>query len=220
MKDKGLVLDLDDTLYSEFDFLRSGYSFICRKLEPDLYRRKKLFDKLINLYSTNNDPFEYILKNYMSEDLTIDLLLNWYRYHYPDIILFSGVLCTLELLKNDFKFAIVTDGRSVTQRNKIKALKLETYIDQIIISEEIGSEKPDERNFFMVEEFLDCKQYIYVGDNLKKDFITPNSLGWKTICIKDSGLNIHKQDFNQNKQYLPHYIVDDWYEIRKLLINL
>ena len=33
-----------------------------------------------------------------------------------------------------------------------------------------------------------------MGDNLKKDFLTPNRLGWQTVCLRDDGRNIHKQD--------------------------
>lgn len=38
--------------------------------------------------------------------------------------------------------------------------------------------------------------YMCVSDNLKKDFIAPNALGWETVCPLDDGRNIHKQDFD------------------------
>ena len=48
---------------------------------------------------------------------------------------------------------------------------------------------------YFMKRYSYCQSFIYVGDNVKKDFITPNALGWKTICLKDDGRNIHKQDF-------------------------
>ena len=36
--------------------------------------------------------------------------------------------------------------------------------------------------------------FYFISDNTSKDFMIPAKLGWKMICIKDNGLNIHKQD--------------------------
>lgn len=47
---------------------------------------------------------------------------------------------------------------------------------------------------YFMERYLKCHDFTYVGDNVKKDFIAPNVLGWTTICLKDDGRNIHKQD--------------------------
>jgi putative hydrolase of the HAD superfamily len=57
------------------------------------------------------------------------------------------------------------------------------------------------------------KEYIYIADNVKKDFITPNKLGWTTICLFDKGQNIHKQNFNLENEYLPHFIINSFDEI-------
>lgn len=46
---------------------------------------------------------------------------------------------------------------------------------------------------YFMKRYSYCQSFIYVGDNVKKDFITPNALGWKTICIKDDGRNIHSK---------------------------
>lgn len=45
-----------------------------------------------------------------------------------------------------------------------------------------------------MNRYPDCHGFTYVGDNLKKDFIAPNALGWLTVCLKDDGRNIHKQE--------------------------
>ena len=53
---------------------------------------------------------------------------------------------------------------------------------------------------------------------LKKDFITPNKLDWKTIKLIDNGLNIHKnKEASFKENYLADYSVHSLIEISPLL---
>ena len=115
-----------------------------------------------------------------------------------------------ELAHRGVVIGMITDGRTISQKNKINALGLERWFDEknIIVSEEFGSEKTDERNFrYFMESYPDCS-YFYVGDNPKKDFVVPNRLGWQTIMLKDNGQNIHKQD-EVPMDNLPQQTIDD-----------
>ena len=71
--------------------------------------------------------------------------------------------------------------------------------------------------FFSKIAFPNSKVFYYVGDNTKKDFVTPNKLGWKTICLKDQGKNIHKQNLRLGNKYLPMSMVDEFQEIIKIV---
>ena len=101
-----------------------------------------------------------------------------------------------ELKHRGITLGLITDGRSISQRNKIKALGLDRWFDNenIIISEETQSEKIEEPNFRHFVKKYRGAEFTYVGDNPKKDFIVPNRLGWKTVMLKDDGRNIHKQE--------------------------
>ena len=56
--------------------------------------------------------------------------------------------------------------------------------------------------------------FIYVGDNLKKDFIYPNQHGWQTICLKNDGQNIHAQDFETTPiEALPNRVIEKMGEL-------
>lgn len=154
---KVIVLDLDDTLYSELDFLKSGYKYIANKLQPN--NSVMLFDKMLKLYQSGENAFDYITGLY--QDITTDELLNWYRNHHPTISLYDNVYETLISIRENYKLALITDGRSTTQRNKLVALGLDNIIECVIISEEVGSEKPSEKNFRLVEEYFQCEEYIY-----------------------------------------------------------
>lgn len=213
LKNKAIVFDLDDTLYPEIDYLKSAYRFIAEKLgETD----GKLYNDMVEKYLNNENVFDYLEFTY---DINKSQLLEWYRNHNPNISLYPHVNDFLNSFKYDFKFAIITDGRLTTQRNKIKALGLESLIDAIVISEEIGSEKPNLANFNKAMELLKCDTYCYIGDNTKKDFITPKSMKWLTICLNDQGYNIHKQDFSLPLEFLPNLRFNDWKQIKNHFIH-
>lgn len=179
MNKKYIVFDLDDTLYYELDFLKSAYKEIADYVSKE--NSEPVFEKMLNLYYGKDDVFGFLASEY---NFSKELLLKIYREHIPDITLRSGVLEVLEHLKqSQIKMGLLTDGRSLTQRNKIKALQIEDYFDKIIVSEEFGSEKPNDNNYKIFMED-DC-EYFYVADNPKKDFIVPNKLGWRTVMIED-----------------------------------
>lgn len=146
----------------------------------------------------------------------IDFINNGY-----DIKMNETTVVTLQSLKEQgFHLAIITDGVAKVQREKIKALGLDKFIDtlDIIISQEIGTEKTDMQNFqYFVDKYPNYKKFYYIGDNTAKDFFHPNKLKWTTICIADDGRNKHKQDFESPKDYLPDYIVDEFYEILEFI---
>jgi len=182
-----IVFDLDDTLYNELDYLKSAYKSIAVFLEPEDW--PSLYSKMVSLYRSNNNVFEFLAQTFNTD---IAPLIDLYRNHSPEIQLFDGVLEVIENIKSkNGKIGIITDGRGKTQRAKLKSLGLLNCIDKIIISEEIGSEKPSSTNFRAIEANLKGTEYYYIADNLKKDFIAPNILGWKSIGLIDNGKNIH-----------------------------
>ena len=136
----------------------------------------------------------------------------------PDHIIVRLSIKQLDVLKRDFTLGMITDGRSITQRNKFQALGLEQFIENenLVISEEFGSEKPSERNFMFFQDKYADAEFVYIGDNLRKDFITPNKLGWKTICLLDDGRNIHRQDFSCPEEYLPNVKIHTLKELLSL----
>jgi putative hydrolase of the HAD superfamily len=125
------------------------------------------------------------------------------------------VLSTLHQ-SNNIILGLLTDGREVTQKNKIISLELNKYIykKNIVISESFGSEKPSVNNYlYFQQKYYDSNEFIYVGDNVSKDFIAPNQLNWITICLLDKGKNIHKQDFSFPFEYLPQYTISNMREL-------
>ena len=221
---KVVCFDLDDTLYKEIDFLKSAFKEIVEygvkcSGRQDL-RADDLYDGMLGKYFSKEDAFDYLITS-VGTHLDKATLLSLYRNHVPQITLSEGAIELLTEIKGKgYDIGIITDGRSVQQRNKIKALGLDKIISEgnIIISEEFGSEKPSSQNYsYFVDRYSNAAEYIYIGDNIKKDFIAPNTLGWKTVCLKDDGRNIHKQQFDKSQEYMPQIVVSSLRDLIDLL---
>ncbi len=211
-----VCFDLDDTLYKEIDFLKSGY----RKIAEMVEKRHgigalEIYNRLINWYFRGENAFVNLNESYGINNPISDYL-NVYRYHHPNIRLSKETIDTLDVLKHKgITLAIITDGREITQRQKIEALGLTKWIreDFIFINEEPKHFKPScfsfERLMFHCnEQFTDSDStYYYIGDNPRKDFLAPNQLGWNTVCLLDDGRNIHKQDFALEDVFLPRKVI-------------
>lgn len=218
MPSKVVVFDLEDTLYHEIDFLKSGYHAVADYLTKTVGIHN-LYAEMIEAYQAGEkDVFQKILDNY---NLPIDKskLLDVYRCHLPQIHLDEMAKSVLGRLKGECHLALITDGRPRTKRNIINALGLSDYINwsDIYISDEVGHLKTAPYSFEKImERYPDC-EYMYVGDNPAKDFLVPNRMGWITVCLLDNGQNIHPQDFTLSVEFLPQRKIKDITELIDLL---
>ncbi len=207
-----IVFDLDDTLVKEIDYLKSAFGEIAAHVDSTC---NGLFDEMFGWYQGKQDVFGHVVQRYphvVKEDLKAI-----YRNHVPKFDPLSESRELLIRLKAQGHFlGLVTDGFSITQRNKINALDIGHLFDRIVVSEEFGSEKPSERNFEVFHE-LGTKHYFYISDNVAKDFIAPNKLGWTTVCLLDDGQNIHRQDFTREKAYLPQHKIAHLSQLEPIL---
>ena len=201
---KVICFDLDDTLYKEIDYLMSAYREVveyaagqCTGCSDSVYFLAiKAYNRMLDAYHQGLNAFEELNK-FLGLELPVSDYLYIYRHHKPKIALSEDVVQTLDALKAEgVHIGLITDGRSIQQRNKIEALGLGRWIENadIVISEEFGSEKPALPNYeYFMKHYPECHDFTYVGDNPRKDFIAPNALGWQTVCLKDDGRNIHRQ---------------------------
>jgi putative hydrolase of the HAD superfamily len=203
-----IIFDLDDTLYKEIDFVYSAFYEIASLIDNN--DPKRVYHRMLKDYYDKKDVFS-ILSERPSSVIAKSKLIQIYRNHYPKINLSEGAGSLINnLYKREIKMAILTDGRSVTQRNKIQALSLEGKMDDVLISEEFGSEKPSERNYKYFEEKYPSHRKVIIGDNFNKDFVIPNHLGWITIGVIDDGRNIHEQNYSVEDGYLPSKYIDGY----------
>jgi len=204
LSDTVICFDLDDTLYKEIDYLKSAYGEVAA-----FVGHPEAVEQMLEWYQSGENAFKNLIDKY-ELGISVADCLKIYREHYPQIKLEEGVKAYLEGLKeSNAKLGLITDGRALTQHNKIKALGLEGFFDVEIISEEFGSEKPCSKNYEAVmNKFPERKIFIYVGDNPAKDFLAPNQLRWRTVCIKNDGRNIHRQDMSLSRECMPQRVIN------------
>ena len=201
-----VVFDLDDTLYDEVEYCKSGFTAVSDFLSglPGMPPADDFFSAFRHQFTTGNrtKTFNAALDelDISYDEKLISQLIMVYRNHVPKITLPRESEEALSLLSSKFTLALLTDGFLPAQQLKVKALGLEKYLDCIIYTEQLGREfwKPSPAGFEKLIEALDARpeNMVYVADNQMKDFIAPNRLGFITVrIIRSAGL--HTQSSQQ-----------------------
>ena len=182
-----VVFDLDDTLYSEKDYVRSGYIAVARKF-PEV---ENMAEKLWSAFEKKLPSIDFVLeKEGLLNEANKALALEAYRFQTPVISLYPGVREFLMRLKKTKKLGLITDGRPEGQRAKIEALGIADLFDSIVVTDELGGaefRKPCVRAFEITRERLGIsfEKMIYVGDNVVKDFVAPEKLGMQSCHFQN-----------------------------------
>jgi len=188
-----VVFDLDDTLYYEEDYNYSGVVAVSEQIER-LYG-VNLQDQLLAVRSEKGDVWAKACELLALPESVKESFLWMYRLHRPKVALTSEISNVVQDLAVRVKqVAILTDGRSVSQRLKLEQLRLLSL--PCYVSEDYSSNKPDSLRYQKIMADFPSSRYVYIGDNPAKDFIAPRQLGWKTICLRDQGRNIHNQSLS------------------------
>jgi putative hydrolase of the HAD superfamily len=114
----------------------------------------------------------------------------FHLYREGRIELFPGSIETIDALKaRGTKLALVTNGRSLIQREKIRRFDLAHRFDHIQIEEEHGFGKPDERAYRHAMKALDVEpsECWMIGDNLEWEVVAPQRLGIYAIWYDGYG---------------------------------
>ena len=214
-----VVFDLDDTLYPEADYVDSGVRIVCEQIEA-LYGRK-IYSNVKEALEKNPkvDWLAFACDRAKLPSMVKESLLWTYRLHAPEIRLSAPCEEALKSIRSACKaVAVLTDGRSVTQRLKLRALGLADW--HAYISEDYGALKPSPNRYKAIQEDYPAQHYIYVADNVQKDFLGCNPLGWLGIGMRGNDRNIYSQSTQDlPESALPAYWVSNWEELTELLFN-
>jgi putative hydrolase of the HAD superfamily len=188
---KLVVFDVDDTLYLERDYVRSGFMSVADLLSQEF----GIWDFQEEAWAAflrgqRGDIFDTALRTLTGEASRslVELCVDVYRTHRPDIALLSDASSFLTWCRPRFGTAVVTDGPRSSQRAKVLALGLESRIDRIVVTDEMGAgwAKPSVKSFKLLEQEFGYSgsECVYMGDNPVKDFVGPVELGWSTVRVR------------------------------------
>lgn len=183
------VFDLDDTLYEERQYVKSGYSSVASYLSVTYnLDRDLLFQEMMELFSiSRNEVFNRLLDNYkLLTKRLVQKCLSVYRHHKPTLELYSDAKLFLEK-NSDKSMYLITDGNKLVQHMKAQSLGLKKYFKKIMLTSNYGlvHAKPSSYCFMFISrlENVHPSEIAYIGDNPNKDFLEIKKLGFKTIRL-------------------------------------
>jgi putative hydrolase of the HAD superfamily len=184
-----LVFDLDDTLYEELTYVKSGFRAVAEYLRVEYgVQEKKVYNDLVErLEGGRGAVFDDVLKkhNIFSKKL-VQRCVSVYRLHKPQIRLYPDAVACLKRFRS-YPIYIVTDGNKVAQENKIQGLSLGTMVKKYFITHRYGikNAKPSAYCFEKIRAIEKAlpDEVVYIADNPLKDFVGIKPLGYKTIRI-------------------------------------
>ena len=187
-----VVFDIDDTLYLERDYVRSGFEAAgvwaaqwigCADFSERCWRRfvagqrQSIFDEALR--ECGLAPAAELIQS----------LVAIYRTHKPSIALAPDADEALRTIREFAHIAVVSDGPATSQSRKAEALGLRSFADPVILTEILGNgfSKPHTRAFEQIQALRPADRFIYAGDNPAKDFQAPRKLGWITVRVRRPG---------------------------------
>lgn len=186
-----LIFDLDDTLYEELSYVKSGFSAVAEYGESAFgWDKSESLSLMLNILALEGrgSVFDRWLQHNKCYSRKLVLkCLGIYRTHTPRLCLPDSTKEVLDYFFDLTPLYIVTDGNKIVQGNKVRALNLQCYFRRIFITHRFGvrHSKPSIYCFEKIKSAENCSwsDMVYVGDNPSKDFVNLNPLGVLTIRV-------------------------------------
>ena len=214
MTKRTVLFDLDDTLVAFAAVREASWLQVCHE-----YHRGNRKISVLKTYENirkHNDRYWSDEKNYREGRLAIEaarrqvvsaafnelglpskdahiLADRFSIVRLENMYVLPGVEHTLQaLLDRHYRMALITNGDCDTQRKKIKRLAIAKYFKHVLIEEEIGFGKPDQRIYLEALSYFGVspEESWMVGDNLSLDIAAPQSLGIRGIWYDSKGTGL------------------------------
>lgn len=202
---KAVIFDLDGTLLdrdsSIHKFILEQYERLENKLghigQAEYASRFIELEK--NGYVWKDEVYLQLVDEFDIQGISWQELLDDYLAQFPKhCIPFPGVVPLLEELKGSgIRLGMITNGFTDFQAGNIRALGIEPYFDEILISEREGLRKPDRRIFERALKRLGvaAKEAIFVGDHPLNDVEAASLAGMVSVWKRNSQWEEAAADF-------------------------
>lgn len=182
--------DLDDTLYDEGTYVRSGFRAVSTFLEDGFgISGEECLGQMVEVVESEGRGrvFDEVLERQgLRQEGLVERCVEVYRGHWPTISPAPGAIETLERC-GTVPLYLVTDGDPEVQATKVRALGLEERFRRVHRTWSYGLDhaKPSTRCFQMIcdEEGRGMADLCYVGDDPTKDFVGLNAVGAVTVRV-------------------------------------
>ncbi len=210
-----IFIDLDDTLWdftmnSELSLKHSFESFDLERYCADYQHFRAIYkkrnDELWELYHYGKIDKEYLVNERFRHTLEaigynrLDILelaksidTEYLRFLALQPTVVEGAVELLQYLNNKYgKIGILSNGFKGVQAQKLKSGNLDSYIDLIVLSEDVGITKPLRGIFDKAASLREAlpEQCIMIGDNYDADIMGASNAGWHAIHFNRKGVAI------------------------------
>ncbi len=190
----GLIFDMDETLYPERQFIRSGF----RAVAVDVERRfgvpaDAAFEALLRILRRGGrrHALQTLCASFGLPATAVPELVTVIRRHQPALHLPNVSVDVLARARAEgWRLGILTNGLPDVQARKVRALGLDRLVDVVVYAQEWGSGKgkPERESFDVVRARLDTPPAltVFVGDDPWCDIVGARSAGLHTILLRRS----------------------------------
>ena len=141
-----IVLDIDDTLYLEREYVKSGFLAVAAWADSELGVRG-FADRAWSEFMAGHrsDTFDRVLRSFHREPsrALVSKLVAIYLGHTPRISVLDDARRFLDGAIGRMDIAVVSDGPVQSQRAKSEALGLGRWASRIVLTEELGPDVPE-----------------------------------------------------------------------------
>jgi putative hydrolase of the HAD superfamily len=188
---RGVLVDLDDTLYPQAEFLDQAWRSVAafgatRGLDPDALLGALREETAGG--SARGGLIDRALARLGAPTSHVPALLAAFRAVSPDRLTpYPGVVRALDRLRSRVPVGLVTDGEVTGQRRKLAALGLADAFDTVVYSDLAGRalRKPHPAPFHraLADLGLPVAEVVMIGDRPDKDAVGAAAAGMRAVRV-------------------------------------
>lgn len=203
-----LLFDLDDTLYTlnrhRREHLQRAWAGWLATLTSD--QQQSVLTAAVTERIFFRDMADFLQRQGVTDaTLRGELCQRSQSTWFADLEFDAGVVPLLDRCAAQYRLGLITNGPSWTQQAKIAQLQLERWFDVMLVSEEVGVEKPHPEIFHVALQRLNVRvsECVMIGDNPSADMRGAEAVGMRGIWI-DTGVFPYAPDIAPPWLTIPH----------------
>ncbi|MDY0266675.1 MAG: HAD family hydrolase [Methanimicrococcus sp.] len=153
---------------------------------------------------------DYLREKYVFSDSLFDECCGIYEeVKVENVTLYDGVRETIQKVKDmGCSFIIITDADSENAFRRMKRVKLDRLVDDVIAYDMSGIKKPNlgAFEFALNRSKADASSSMYVGDSLRRDVAPAKKMGMVAAYAAYGDRNDHDRDFYFEPDYKLNHI--------------
>lgn len=225
--DRVVFFDIDGTLLDTSNFAETARKaaiglMVDNGLPLDKDEAYGLLKTIIREKGSNySRHFNILTQVVLGHEDQMLIALGMVTYHNVKMALlrpFAETIDTLIYLKSrGYRLAVISNGISIKQWEKLVRLNVYSFFDAVITSEEVGKDKPDELIYNVALRKMkgNPEKSVMIGNKLKEDGLGAVNVGMSSILVNAEVTEEDRKFIKENK--LDITIIDNIGDVNTIL---